>query len=152
VEELYESCEQFKYKERRTNPILGFRLLALVNPFNSIDIEATLNNKGLIIKNNIIDSFDAISARVNVVATFLNDKDRNRLNKWLNTKFNGRFIVMEIESWRELDDFSPIDPIYEMARVACGILNKEAHINIILTAHDGREMTAQINSVKFFSN
>ncbi|HXW53945.1 MAG TPA: hypothetical protein VEL47_07560 [Myxococcota bacterium] len=151
LDSLVATCESMNYKTMRRPLITAVRAKAYLNPFMSVDFHLALMRAGASpFYKTISGSIDAVSVRTEIVAPFLEAAEIERLVGWMGKHFDSEKKAIGFTAVGYIDErLRSRDPVAELGRLICGILAGEAYIDFVLTAKDGRSLTARVDRVEF---
>jgi len=174
IDSLKKMCSQIDYKNDRHQYITLIAGKIKLNPFTELDLVQAYNRyqpPKLVLK--VSHAFQPISIYSKIVSSYLADVEIIKLNKWLSEKFQPDNQYMEIKTHITLNALSDLldksiddwrhttlneeilklpEPILEMGRLICGILNHEASITFVLTDKEGKTLNVVVDDVNFGYN
>jgi hypothetical protein len=151
IKALKSTCDNMEYRVNKHQAVTAIKARALLNPFSRIAVNAAVSNKGIALTTNDVEgSFQATSWSVEEIdAAFFTEEELGRLKNWLSKQYEVENTYLDFTIFRRMDDFNSTEPIGELGRLICGILEGEAHLDFALTDKNGRRFTVRINTVQF---
>jgi len=146
---LKDTCIDMRYRTQKFQAMTGIKAKALINPFATDLIGSSLAMRGFSFeRHDLKGSFDAVSITTEIIAPFLNEDEIQRLKLWFldQLKIGKKRLNFIIAGSL---DFDKPELIMELARLICGILEQEAHIDFILKDKDNHTLTARMDEIKF---
>lgn len=149
IDELKSVCTEINFRTQKFHSISGIAARTLVNPYDSSVIAMALTKRGFSLKTHELKGyFDAVSVEPKITAPFLNADEIERLKLWFIDQFDGYQRQLGFSITGTLS-FDKPELIMELARLICGIVHQEAHIDFVLKDEQNKILTVRMDEAKF---
>lgn len=150
VDRLKRVCGEMNYKNQKSQVLTRIRASLVLNPFSEEAIKHVVNREATVKPQPAIPgALKVISAETKVIAPYFDQQAIARLQQWFNEKLQAPLPSLDFEVFGNLEMDMQTEPIMELGRLICGILEGQATLSFVLTDQEGRTLTTKIHKVEF---